>query len=265
MLKFGSGLHVGLTRQSKKNQDAICVSGKFTRMPIMILADGMGGYEGGEIASRIVINTVKSEYRKRNIQTPVVDILFSSILESHRKIIRKGYENAKLSKMGSTIVTIAIDKTLNKIHIANVGDSRAYMINKDEIRIISYDHSEVADLRRAGAISEEDASNYFRKNVLTMSLSARRPVSSIKPYTETLDFPKDTILLLCSDGLWGPVPETLIHLAALEFEPQQAAEKLIKLANINGGPDNISIIIARRSGDWKRYKKFYSRDLDDTG
>jgi len=234
-------------------------------MPIMILADGMGGYQGGEIASRVVINTVRAEYRRRNRQTPIVDVLYSAILESHRNIIRKGYKNNKLSKMGSTIVAVAIDKTHNKIHIANVGDSRAYLINRDDIKIISYDHSEVADLRRTGAISDEDASTYFRKNVLTMSLSTGRSVSSIKPYTNTLDFQKDTILLLCSDGLWGSVSETLIHLAALEYEPQQAADKLIKLANINGGPDNISILIARRSGDWKRYKKIYSRDLDDTG
>lgn len=265
MLKFGSGIHVGKTRHGKKNQDAICIVNRISQMPLLVLADGMGGYQGGEIASRVVLSTLKKAYRHRKKQTPIVDVLSFAILKAYQQIVKKAGSNENLAKMGSTVVAVAIDKKRNEIHVANVGDSRAYLITKDEIKVISYDHSEVAELRRSGVLTDEEALTYFRKNVLTMSLSSGRPESSVKPFTDSLDFPEDAVVLLCSDGLWGPVSETLIHLAALEYEPQKAADKLIQMANLNGGPDNISVLIARRSGEWQKYKNEHSRDMDDTG
>lgn len=264
MLEFGIGLNRGLKRNSKVNQDAVRIVNKFSRMPLLILADGMGGYQGGETASRIVIETFKKMYRKKSSRTKADEYLLKAIMESHKQIIIYSKENPQFQKMGSTVVAGVIDQKNEQIQLANVGDSRAYIISHNKINQISYDHSEVAEMKRQGLLNNVEASNYKRKNVLTMSLSASRDESSIKPFLKTFSFPKDTILLFCSDGLWGPVSETLIQLAVLELKPNRAAKKLIELANLNGGPDNISVIVARRYGEWKKYKQKHSRDLDDT-
>lgn len=264
MLQFGIGLNTGLKRSGKKNQDAVCVVNRFSNSPLMILADGMGGYQGGEIASRIVIDTFKKNYKRRDKNFKIYEFLLDTISLSHKKIISTANSNRNLAKMGSTVVAVVVDQKRDQIHIANVGDSRAYLISKYIIQQISFDHSEVAELKRSGSISDEEAINYHRKNVLTMSLSASRTEDSVKPYINTFDFPNNSAILICSDGLWGPVADTLIQLAVLEFHPKKAAEQLIKIANLNGGPDNISVLIARRFGEWRKYKKVHSRDLEDT-
>jgi len=264
MLQFGLGLNVGLRRSGKKNQDAVCVVSRFSNSPMMILADGMGGYQGGEIASKIVIDTFKKEFKRRDKNVKIQEFLLDAISLSHKKIISTANSNRNLAKMGSTVVAVLVDQKRDQIQIANVGDSRAYLIAKNNFQQISFDHSEVAELRRSGSISDEEALNYPRKNVLTMSLSASRSEDSVRPYINTFDFPKNSAILICSDGLWGPVSETLIQLAVLEYHPQHAADKLIKIANLNGGPDNISVLIARRFGEWRKYKNEHSRDLEDT-
>jgi len=158
--------------------------------------------------------------------------------------------------MGCTIV--AAIPTVNVIHLANVGDSRAYLVNVSAIKQINYDHSLVAEQVRLGLITELEARTHPKKNVLTLSLSARR--DTVQPYFSEIPWQEDDVLLLCSDGLWGPVTEAQIQAVLLELDPQQAAEKLVKLANISGGPDNISVIIATR-----RKKPVTSEDTDITG
>lgn len=264
MLEFGKALDIGKTRLGKKNQDNLKIIRRWSKRPLLVIADGMGGYEGGAEASRLVIKTFQRTYKVRVGDSNITQDLLKAISVAHNRIIQRSKSSENLSKMGSTVVAVAVDKKKNLLHIANVGDSRAYLITREAIRQISYDHSEVAELLRNGMITPEEAQNYKRKNVLTMSLSGSRPEGSLTPFLQTESFPKDCVILLCSDGLWGPVEESLIHLIALEYAPQAAAERLVKMANMNGGPDNISVLIARRKSEWKEYKKKYSRDLEDT-
>ena len=133
------------------------------------------------------------------------------------------------------------------------------MVHEDELKQISHDHSKVADLVRAGLITELEARKHPKRNELSLSLTAKRekvpPFQLIQPWK-----PGDT-LLLCSDGLWGPVTESQMLTVVSEMEPQEAAEKLVKLANANRGPDNISVIIVKNKSE----SKVIDQSLIETG
>lgn len=262
MLKIGTALDVGRQREGKANQDHLAVvkSGLFDRRPpLFILADGMGGYNGGEIASHLVVDKMAAIWRKSRMKTDPLKTLETSVHAAHQAIKIESAKKDELARMGSTVVAAFIqDDTL---YLTNVGDSHAYLINVHEIRLVSHDHSFVADQVRAGLLTPQEALTHPKRNVLSMSLTARR--DSVDPYLVKVPFGKDDILLMCSDGLWGPVPEAIIQAVVLEQPSQQAARKLVDLANANQGPDNISVIIAcRKERDFT--KKDSDSDLDDT-
>jgi protein phosphatase len=263
MLEFGKGLDVGIKRKGKKNQDALKIINLLQKRPLLIIADGMGGFKGGREASHIVIRTLTRAY-KRQWNNPPKEVLYRAILKVHQEIIKRSRTTELLAKMGSTVACAVVDENNNQLTVANVGDSRVYLINQEYIKLVSHDHSEVAELERKGVLNPVEAQNYIRKNVLTMSLAAHRPPETVKPYITQVPFPPGSLVLLCSDGLWGTVPDHLIRLTALEYAPQKAAKKLVEFANTSGGPDNISILIARRKGEWQTYKKQFSADKDDT-
>lgn len=264
MLDFGKGLDVGLKRKGKKNQDSIKIVGQWTKKPLLIIADGMGGFNGGREASKIVIRILTKAYQFNLKKSQIADTLFTGILKAHRAIIKRSQKNEALAKMGSTVACVAIDEGNQELTLANVGDSRVYLIDQERIKLISHDHSEVAELERKGVLNPVEAQNYVRKNILTMSLAAHRPPETIKPYIKKIPFPPGSVVLLCSDGLWGVVPDHLIRLTALEYSPARAARKLVEFANTSGGPDNISVLIARRKGEWKTYQKQNASKMDDT-
>jgi serine/threonine protein phosphatase PrpC len=143
--------------------------------------------------------------------------------------------------------------------LLNIGDSRAYIIRSRKTLQISQDQSWAAAQVRAGVLTEQEARAHPNRNRLTMAITAKR--SEIKSYATRLELEPQDIVLLCSDGLWGVVPETLIQAAAIELPPQAAADKLVALANQSKGPDNISVIIARRVNTTGRIR---AMNLEDT-
>lgn len=263
-LEFGSALDTGKTRQHKKNQDNLAILHRASSRPMVIIADGMGGYEGGALASQLVIKAFKRGYKPLGSTYLADPDLKNIVRDAHTQIIQKSRKNPEFSRMGSTVVAVSIDLDSNQLTVINVGDSRAYLFTKQSITQISYDHSEVAELVRNNAITPEEALTYSRKNVLSMSISAAREEGKLTPYLQTVDFPPESVLLLCSDGLWGPVSENLIQMIALEYPPEEAAKRLAETANMNGGPDNISVVIVRRKGEWQNYRAHNSINFDET-
>ncbi|MCJ7623798.1 MAG: protein phosphatase 2C domain-containing protein [Anaerolineaceae bacterium] len=246
MLEIGHALDVGLMRKGKENQDALIVlhSKGFNRKPpLLIVADGMGGYNGGALASKLVIDTMTRHYQKAKRDENPIDVLFMGVLSAHSVIMRRAMQEPQLQKMGSTVVAAVIDGDM--LSLVNVGDSHAYIVNENEIQQINWDHSLVADELRSGNITQEEVRNYPQKNILTMSLSAQRP--EIEPSTLTRKLEPGDHVVLCSDGLWGPVTDSQIQAVVLELQAQRAADKLVEMANANQGPDNISVIVAKRS------------------
>lgn len=246
LFRIGMKKDRGLKRKDKPNQDSIKVvlpPAQSVKPPLLILSDGMGGYGGGEIASDTTVRVIEATYLSTPDQAMTIEELITLCINEALGELRKlGATDEKLSWMGCTVVMAALYP--DRLVIANVGDSRAYRISSaGDITQISYDHSLVAEQLRHGLITAEEAQNHPRKNVLSMSLSARR--EGISPYIASFPWEPGDSVLLCSDGLWGPVPEDQIESVVSENTPQTATEKLIQKANENKGPDNISVIIAR--------------------
>ena len=245
MYEIGKATNVGIKRKDHPNQDSIGIvlPDLFNwKPPFLIVADGMGGYEGGAIASQIVVETLVREYKRAKSQQDYRDLIRSIILTSHVAIKNRIVNVPEIAKMGSTVVAVVLDK--NILYIGNVGDSRAYIINQADFRQVSWDHSFVGELVRQGAITPDQAHEHPKRNILTMSITAQRP--EIDPYVYRFELKDSDSVLLCSDGLWGSVSAEQIHATVVGNTPQVAADRLIEMANNNSGPDNISVIIARK-------------------
>jgi len=243
--EFGSACDVGRKRSGKPNQDALVIvppDEASQRPPLLVVADGLGGYRGGATASQIVIQLFQQQYLAFKHPADYERLLALCAQKAHMAIRVHGAQDRELNDMGSTVVAVVLEG--KRLHLLNVGDSRAYLLRGKQITQISQDQSWVADQVRAGRLTPQAALRHPKRNQLSMAITAKRP--EIKPYITDVPLKKEDILVLCSDGLWGTVPETLIWAAASELSPQQAAEKLVAQANSSQGPDNISVIIARR-------------------
>jgi len=242
---IGSACDVG--RKRKANQDALAVllpEEGIPLPPLLVVADGMGGHLGGETASQLVIEAFREVYIQLQPPLDAAGALRVCAERSHQAIREVASKDPNLKGMGSTVVAAFLQN--ERVDMLNVGDSRAYLLRGQQVIQISTDQSWVMDQVRAGKLTLEQARHHRKRNHITMSLSANRP--SIMPILKEETFEPDDILLLCSDGLWGVVPDSILWAAANEFDPQEAAEKLVALANQSGGPDNISVIVARRKG-----------------
>lgn len=277
-LEVGMATDPGRKRRNEPNQDAILfIPAENGRPPLFIVADGMGGYLGGAEASRLVVEKVASHYRQAGVTEDLLVLLQECMQTAFNALVNHVSSHPDLASMGSTAVLAALQG--EQLVIANVGDSRAYRLRyadaptppasrrfflanwfrrgvhiaKDqepavEILQLSYDHSVVADQVRAGQITPLQALRSPKRNRLTQSITPRR--KSITPFTTQVPFDQADTLLLCTDGLWGVVPEATLAAIALELPPQAAADKLVQQAVSYGGPDNVSVIIARWS--WKQ-------------
>lgn len=228
---------VGLMRTI--NQDSIFVSenqiGKLQNL--FIVADGMGGHKAGDVASKTSIEQFVKYVCTTNMTDPA-NILDAGIMEINDMIVKLAHSNKDFSGMGTTFVAATIDK--NHVYIANVGDSRLYLINRG-IQQITRDHSLVEEMVRLGQIDKSEAKNHFKKNVITRAVGAEGTV--VADIFEIEIEPGDK-LLLCSDGLTNMVEDydiKKIVLAGRDIE--STVHQLIDQANENGGKDNISAVL----------------------
>jgi serine/threonine protein phosphatase PrpC len=164
------------------------------------------------------------------------EIMQASILEAHRSIVKE-------AKGGGTTLTAAL-LLGNQMTITHVGDSRAYIVHSDgKMQILTHDHTLVKRLEELGHITSEEAAIHPQRNVLYRALGQGEPSD---PDIATFPIPRSGYLLICSDGLWGVVPEReVFNVIATSPDPQQACQTLVDVANEAGGPDNISVIIVR--------------------
>ena len=231
---------VGLKRNS--NQDFVYASDqKVGRLPsLLIVADGMGGHAAGDLASRVCVETAVSSIEGSG-QTETIPILAEAVQKANRAVLKKAAEKPEYAGMGTTIVAAVIDG--NTLYVANVGDSRLYLIDDDRIDQITLDHSLVAEMVRSGRISPEQMRNHPEKNIITRVVGGEENVE--------VDFfdvglHKGDVVLLCSDGLTNMVEdEQIFRIVRREKTLRDAGQKLISAANSAGGRDNISVVLAR--------------------
>ncbi len=238
-LTYAGLTHVGKVRSS--NQDALYLPPPGESGPrVFVLADGMGGASGGEVASALAVDTIPRTFaRGLKGSGQVGQALVAAVEEANRAIYQKAEAENSLWGMGTTVVAAALDR--GRAQVANVGDSRLYLYRKGELRQVSRDHSLVAEEVARGLITPEEARHHQMRNVLTRAVGAR---SQVEVDLFTLELEAGDRLLLCSDGLHGPLPDRELA-RLLEDTPgvEQAAQTLIEAANQAGGPDNVSVIL----------------------
>lgn len=224
------------------NQDSYYVSQPSENVGLYIVADGMGGYNGGEIASSLAITSAKN-YVETNFskiehnKEAISELIKNSIEYANMVVYEKSKESEELQGMGTTIEVVLVFN--NRAFIGHIGDSRVYRIRKEFIRRLTTDDSYVQKLVKDGTITKEEAIHHPKKNMLMKALGC---TSFVEPIVTVKGFLKDDIIVITSDGLTNMVSDEEIY-KIIKEDINSASDRLIEMANDAGGLDNITIII----------------------
>lgn len=242
-MKIYAETDIGMVRQI--NQDSYYISEEDDNYKLCILADGMGGYTGGEIASRLACVSA-AEYIKDNFDTTkqftkedIMRIIKEAMIYSNKVVFEMSKEKAELEQMGTTLEICLIYN--NRAYIGHIGDSRIYRIRQGLMRKITIDHSYVQKLIKDGTITREEAIHHPKKNMLMKALGCEE---EIEPDIMVKNFYQDDIILMCSDGLTNMIAEQEIF-NIIQENIEYATQNLIKKAKELGGFDNITVVIIK--------------------
>jgi protein phosphatase len=208
---------------------------------LAVVADGMGGYEGGQEASRLAVETLVEVYRDFGGDDPQA-ALVEALQAAHEQIREYSFAHPELRGMGTTCTAAAIVQ--DALYYVHVGDTRLYLIRDGQITRVTRDHSYVGRLVESGMITPEEAENHPQRNILTAALGTNPDLIMDSPGQPEPLRPED-VLLICSDGLWGQVRDSEILDAVENKSAEQTGRKLIELARERGGPDNITVAVLR--------------------
>ena len=238
VLRAGAATDVGRVRSV--NQDRLLIGDG-----LFAVADGMGGHAGGEVAARLAVETLRDEFARGGGTEP----LLAAIRRANQVVWERSRSDAELRGMGTTVTAVALieDGDRDELVVANVGDSRAYLLQNGELSQLTADHSLVEEMVRAGELSEAEAVGHPHRHILTRALGIDPDIEvdswQIAPH------PGDR-LLLCSDGLVNEVDDTdIAAVLRSEADPDRAAEILVERARAHGGADNITVVIVDVAGE----------------
>jgi protein phosphatase len=208
---------------------------------LFLVADGMGGHQGGETASELAVNTVMRSYiADRNDDRAAS--LESAVQEANRVILQASSTDPSLMGMGTTCTAMAVRDGF--AYFVHVGDSRAYVSRQGEMIQLTQDHSLVGEMVRSGILSDEDARVHPKRNVITRSLGIQETVEVDTPFSP-FKLERGDVFLICSDGLTSLVPDEEISAVLDENSPQDACRRLVDKANQNGGRDNVTVLVIK--------------------
>ena len=233
--------------QRENNEDSFSYwepanDGEFTQKGrLAVVADGMGGHEGGQEASRIAVEVIQDTYAETAGTDPQV-LLTAGFHEAHKRIQSYAAAHPQLRGMGTTATAAVV--VASGLYYAHVGDSRLYRINKDEVTRLTHDHSYVGRLVESGVLTPEEAEAHPQRNILTAALGAGAEIAVEAPETP-VPLKTGDIIVLCTDGLWGQVTDLELQRAVLQNPPVTACRALVNLARERGGPDNITVQVLR--------------------
>ena len=248
----------------KNNEDSLCFikpneAKELQKKGILaIVADGMGGHAGGEVASRIAVDTISSNYYKSSSKS-IVDALANSVLEANSKILKTAQKDSILKGMGTTVTSLVIKDDL--AYFAHVGDSRLYHWRNGILNQISTDHTLVQQMVEKGDISHFEAANHSQKNVLLQALGTKPKVDVLKGQIP-LNLKLGDRFLLCSDGLTDLVKDIEIKQIMEMSSIYMVASCLIALAKDKGGHDNVSVVILQAVAATSKDDQRITRDIN---
>jgi protein phosphatase len=220
---------------------------------VLVVSDGMGGALAGDVASRMAIEAVRDVLMGENADgggckpgSELVDCLKQATMQANQNIHYKSLEDSRCSGMGATLTGAAIRD--DKLDLVQVGDSRAYVMRGEQIRLATKDQSLVQQLVDVGQISEEEAETHMFRNVILQALGAQ---TELTPATARIQIRQGDLLLLCSDGLSGKLRNEEIRQIVADSGADLAAacQALVAEANHRGGEDNITVVLARFTGE----------------
>ena len=239
MINVFSKTDIGRVR--KVNQDAVKTEVISDNLAWSVVCDGMGGQAGGDIASNIAVIMI-SKFLSDNLSElktsdEIKSVIYEAVSSANQAIYLKSEKDKNLKNMGTTVIVCVV--SMNKLYVAHMGDSRAYLISDDEITQITTDHSMVQEMLDNGKLTIEEARNHPQKNIITRALGVN---TEIKLEYNTLDIKKGNIILSCTDGLTNTVEEQDIYNICKKCNnKEEAVGKLISKGNKNGGNDNITV------------------------
>lgn len=238
MLSYGK---TDIGKKRSMNQDNLFFSDEpVGPMPnLYIVADGMGGHKAGDYASSYAVNQFV-DYVKQCVEENPITVMKQGIAAVNAGVLAASREREELSGMGTTLVCAVVSG--NHLYVANIGDSRLYLLDKDEIRQITLDHSLVEELIRTGQLNPLKVRNHPEKNIITRAIGVNE--EAIPDFFE-LELHMDERILMCSDGLSNMVEDDELLSIIMETDkPNTAVERLIERANYYGGKDNIAALVA---------------------
>jgi serine/threonine protein phosphatase PrpC len=229
-MRVEAAVRSDIGRLRQRNEDAYLV-----KESLFIVADGMGGHRGGDVASALALETIESA-------TPgevTLEGLVEDIKRANQAVLERGEADRDLRGMGTTVTAILVED--GRAHVAHVGDSRAYLLRNGSLQQLTEDHTLVQRMVREGRLTEDEAANHPQRSVLTRALGVDDEIGVDEL---TLDVHVGDRLLLCTDGLTTMIDRGRIQkILARERDPQAACDKLIDAANRAGGDDNITVIV----------------------
>jgi len=244
-------LVTGVTNKGKerpRNEDC-CFAVQDSDLALLVVADGMGGHKAGNVASEIAVTTAEKYWNNINRDKPLSaqdakDLVKDLITEANQAVISEADNCFEKRGMGTTLTA----GLLNGDHliIGHIGDSRAYLVNNDQIELLTRDHSLLEQLIQSGQVKPEEAKKHPKRHVLTRALGAS---SDLQIDISDFIIEPGSVLLFCTDGLTNHVEDDeILTVITGQKDPQLQAESLVALANARGGCDNITVVIAADIG-----------------
>src|SRR3954465_14531529 len=209
---------------------------------LAIVADGMGGHEGGQIASRLAVETFIKAYAAARDSDPQKRLL-TALKDAHLRIQQRAKQDAHLSSLGTTCTALALIDT--RLYFVHVGDSRLYLLREGKLQILSRDHTLIARLVEKKLIRPDQVQDHPQKHILTSALGIPGEELEIDAPPKPLHLDAGDILMLCTDGLWGQMQASEIEQSLVSQAPAAACRSLVDLAKKRGGPDNITLQVLR--------------------
>ncbi len=240
MQVFGKS-DIGLKRKS--NQDCFYYAKVNENTLWAIVCDGMGGVNGGDVASNLAVKSIKDSLNNENWEEPsetqsnIKKMLRNALKKANLEIFTNAQDNKDLAGMGTTAVLVAV--TEDKIHVAHVGDSRAYLVRQGKIKQLTIDHSMVQEMIDEGEITHEEAKMHPNKNIITRALGISKDVDV--DYSMKTKKPGDSIII-CTDGLTNYLDQKEILEYFKSEKGEALVDGLISSANERGGADNITVV-----------------------
>jgi PPM family protein phosphatase len=247
-IEFATLTDVGCQRERNEDSSAYWqpdASDELERKgSLAIIADGMGGYEGGQEASHIAVQTVRDTFTKDE-GTPQ-GLLVSGMKAAHERIREYARQHPKLFGMGTTCTAACVARGF--LYFAHIGDSRLYLVRGGNISRLTRDHSYVGRLIESGLISASEAEAHPQRHILTAALGVGDDPNPDTPL-QPLPLQNGDTLLLCTDGLWGLVNDQELRKSVSGYAPVDACRELVHLAKDRGAPDNVTLQLLRFTGN----------------